>query len=176
MAHWVTAQLRLEIKSFVFMSIPTHVEWKVCPAETGGQGQLLSRVSVLYHGAHIFRQGSLISSVAQRNQPCLLLISPFHLGSVLAPVILLGLKKSGLPSLPQVSRLHTCCWYQHSDLFNSVQLLSHVRFFVNPWTAARQASLSITNSQIHTHTHTHIYIYNCFIYIYLYIVIFYIYI
>ena len=29
----------------------------------------------------------------------------------------------------------------------SVQLLSHVRLFVTPWTAARQASLSITNSQ-----------------------------
>ena len=31
--------------------------------------------------------------------------------------------------------------------FNSVQLLSHVWLFVTPWTAARQASLSITNSQ-----------------------------
>ena len=30
---------------------------------------------------------------------------------------------------------------------SSVQLLSHVRLFVTPWTAARQASLSITNSQ-----------------------------
>ena len=30
--------------------------------------------------------------------------------------------------------------------FSSVQLLSHVRLFVIPWTAARQASLSITNS------------------------------
>ena len=29
----------------------------------------------------------------------------------------------------------------------SVQLLSHVRLFVTPWIAARQASLSITNSQ-----------------------------
>ena len=29
----------------------------------------------------------------------------------------------------------------------SVQLLSHVWLFVTPWTAARQASLSITNSQ-----------------------------
>ena len=29
----------------------------------------------------------------------------------------------------------------------SVQLLSHVRLFATPWTAARQASLSITNSQ-----------------------------
>ena len=31
--------------------------------------------------------------------------------------------------------------------FSSVQLLSRVQFFVTPWTAARQASLSITNSQ-----------------------------
>ena len=30
---------------------------------------------------------------------------------------------------------------------SSVQSLSHVRFFVTPWSAARQASLSITNSQ-----------------------------
>ena len=32
-------------------------------------------------------------------------------------------------------------------LFCSVQSLSHVRLFVTPWTAARQASLSITNSR-----------------------------
>ena len=31
--------------------------------------------------------------------------------------------------------------------FRSVQSLSHVRLFVTPWIAARQASLSITNSQ-----------------------------
>ena len=30
--------------------------------------------------------------------------------------------------------------------FSSVQLLSHVRFFVTRWTAAHQASLSLTNS------------------------------
>ena len=30
--------------------------------------------------------------------------------------------------------------------FSSVHLLSHVRLFVSPWTAARQASLSIANS------------------------------
>ena len=30
---------------------------------------------------------------------------------------------------------------------SSVQLVSHVQLFVTPWTAARQASLSITNSQ-----------------------------
>jgi len=31
--------------------------------------------------------------------------------------------------------------------FSSVQSLSHVQLFVTPWIAARQASLSITNSQ-----------------------------
>ena len=34
------------------------------------------------------------------------------------------------------------CW-----IFSSVQLLSHVQLSATPWTAARQASLSITNSQ-----------------------------
>ena len=33
------------------------------------------------------------------------------------------------------------------EQFSSVQLLSHVRLFVTPWTAASQASLSITNSR-----------------------------
>ena len=33
------------------------------------------------------------------------------------------------------------------SFIQSVQLLGHVRFCVAPWTAARQASLSITNSQ-----------------------------
>ena len=33
------------------------------------------------------------------------------------------------------------------QLLCSVQLLSHVRLFATPWTAAHQASLSITNSQ-----------------------------
>ena len=32
-------------------------------------------------------------------------------------------------------------------MFSSVQLLSHVRFFATPWNAARQASLSVTNSR-----------------------------
>ena len=39
-------------------------------------------------------------------------------------------------------------WQKQSlGLFSSVQSLSHVRFFVTPWTTAGQASLSITNSQ-----------------------------
>ena len=32
-------------------------------------------------------------------------------------------------------------------VFSSVQLLSHVQLFATPWTAARQASQSITKSQ-----------------------------
>ena len=37
------------------------------------------------------------------------------------------------------------CIYTHQ--FSSVQSLSYVQFFVTPWTAAHQASSSITNSQ-----------------------------
>ena len=35
---------------------------------------------------------------------------------------------------------------EHHSQFSSVQSLSHVRLSVTPWTAARQGSLSITNS------------------------------
>ena len=38
-------------------------------------------------------------------------------------------------------------WVLVSAQFSSVQLLSHVWLFATPWTAPRQASLSITNSQ-----------------------------
>ena len=44
----------------------------------------------------------------------------------------------GFPFLHSLSSIYC--------LFSSVQSLSHVRIFVTPWTAARQASLSITNS------------------------------
>ena len=33
-------------------------------------------------------------------------------------------------------------------IISLVQSLSHIRLFANPWTAAHQASLSITNSRI----------------------------
>jgi len=40
------------------------------------------------------------------------------------------------------------CIYSYIYVFiSSIQSLSHVRLFVTPWTAARQASLSITNFQ-----------------------------
>ena len=37
--------------------------------------------------------------------------------------------------------------YTPTQRFSSVQLLSRVQLFVTPWTAARQASLSLTISQ-----------------------------
>ena len=39
------------------------------------------------------------------------------------------------------------CLYKTEYSVSSVQLLSHVRLFATPWMAARQASLSITNSR-----------------------------
>ena len=38
-------------------------------------------------------------------------------------------------------------WNSSGEYFSSVQLLSCVQLFATPWTAARQTSLSITNSQ-----------------------------
>ena len=40
-----------------------------------------------------------------------------------------------------------CESYRWAHQFSSVQLLRHVQLFVSPWTVARQASLSITNSR-----------------------------
>ena len=46
------------------------------------------------------------------------------------------------------TRVCVCvCIYIYIYQFSSVQLLSHVQLFVNPWMSACQASLSITNSQ-----------------------------
>ena len=54
---------------------------------------------------------------------------------------------------------NNCCWvfllslkkkielWRKSVQFSSVQSLSHVRLFTTPWIAARQDSLSITNSR-----------------------------
>ena len=44
-------------------------------------------------------------------------------------------------------------WVWHSFQFSSVQSLSHVRLFVTPWIAAHQASLSTTNSGVHSDSH-----------------------
>ena len=40
-----------------------------------------------------------------------------------------------------------CLWF--CITLSSVQLFNHVPLFVTPWTAVRQASVSITNSRVH---------------------------
>ena len=47
----------------------------------------------------------------------------------------------------QVPSMPIFIWSHKIRTFSSVQSLSHVQLFATPWTAARQASLSITNSR-----------------------------
>ena len=49
------------------------------------------------------------------------------------------------PGRPYVAFIF--CHHNSAPRFSSVQLFNHVLLFVTPWTAARQASLSITTSQ-----------------------------
>ena len=63
-----------------------------------------------------------------------------------------GLKGATAPSPPPNLQWHLCEAQQGINsgaihCTSSVQSLSHVRLFVTPWTAAYQASLSITNSR-----------------------------
>ena len=71
-----------------------------------------------------------------------------------------GTKRPGVNKARPVSPLERTTWIHYSlqspwicfltptpVLFSSVQSLSCVRLFATPWNAARQASLSITNSQ-----------------------------
>ena len=46
-----------------------------------------------------------------------------------------------------LSKHYSCITNVSKTAFSSVQLLRYVRLFATPWTAARQASLSITNSR-----------------------------
>ena len=56
-------------------------------------------------------------------------------------------QEEGVPHPPPPNPHHVLCsTIQNSHVISSVQLLSHVQLFVTPWTAACQASLSITNS------------------------------
>ena len=54
-----------------------------------------------------------------------------------------SISTSDLPISFTLSEASRC----HDMMFSSVQLLSRVWLFATPWTAALQASLSITNSQ-----------------------------
>ena len=68
---------------------------------------------------------------------------PFFSSSFTQPMLFHLGKTSYMPSqFPEIS--HST--YHNSTSFMSVLSLSHVRLFATPWTAARQASLSIPNS------------------------------
>ena len=61
-----------------------------------------------------------------------------------------GLLKTWSGNSQECPRLSGNLWEQNyfgNNQFSSVQSLSHVRLFATPWIAARQASLSITNSR-----------------------------
>ena len=65
------------------------------------------------------------------------------------PKALYTLSNQRLTESVNLSIPHTfmeCVNYFTSFVYSSVQSLSCVRLFVTPWTAARQASLSISNS------------------------------
>ena len=65
------------------------------------------------------------------------------------------MRGGGCYSQSPCSRIYAFVWrecfrkkvFNKFSMFSSVQLLSCVRIFVTPWTAARQESLSITNSR-----------------------------
>ena len=67
--------------------------------------------------------------------------------------------------------MYACIMYQ----FSSVQSLSPVRLFATTWIAARQASLSITNSWIYTYKWTK-YSLSIYIYVHMYSLCIYVYI
>ena len=66
--------------------------------------------------------------------------------SLVSCIVMVTHGKTGLPMGAELasSVLHQFC--DHDTVLSSVQLLSRVQLFVTPRTAARQASLSITNS------------------------------
>ena len=55
---------------------------------------------------------------------------------------------------PTVTEKQVCVPNAQRDQFSSVQSLSCGQLFVKPWTAAHQASLSITNSQSLANSHS----------------------
>ena len=80
----------------------------------------------------------------QKNEPYTFVV--FFCVDVLCYLLMCNIVQSGflrrsyhLPSQPHIQ-------------FSSVQLLSRVQLFATPWIAALQASLSITNSGVHSYS------------------------
>ena len=80
---------------------------------------------------------------------CLVMLVKKWLGKEIVTISSVSLHFSYSSSHRKISKFSIPVGSQteHSVQFSSVQLLSRVRLFVTPWIAARQASLSITNSQ-----------------------------
>ena len=78
--------------------------------------------------------------------PC----SFFFLISVTTWFIIFLLIFIGVELLYSVVFISTVQKSESAIQFSSVQLLSHVQLFATPWIAACQASLSITNSRVHS--------------------------
>ena len=98
----------------------------------------------------IFSASNSFTYVAVWLPSCVQLCSPMAHRASLSLSIFRSLPKS-MPIGDAIQPSHPLMPSSPSALnlspISSVQLVSHVQLFATPWTAARQASLSITNSE-----------------------------
>ena len=104
----------------VVVQLLSHAQFFVTPQTAAGQALLSSAIS---------RVWSVSCPLSQWCYP-----------TISSSATLLLLLPSVFPSIRVFPNESALC-------ISSVQLLSHVRLFATPWTAACQASLSITNSR-----------------------------
>ena len=104
----------------------------------------------------------MLSSFSAHSRPSSCGLDPVFLkpGAVLPapPLVLVRWCQPGMGlSFPPSESCGWNYWSPFPDIqfSQSVQSLSCVRLFETPWTAAHQASLSITNSRSFTQTHVH---------------------
>ena len=79
-----------------------------------------------------------------------MLFSPYLSSKLLAHCHLIswdGFSNLSLVKADESLDRNPCTFYYSVHFFSSLQALSHVWLFATPWTAARQASLCITNSR-----------------------------
>ena len=96
----------------------------------------------LYRKKRVYKHRSMFICLSNRPVLCLKLFfptSPFY--------VCLGTVKYLFLNSIKIQFLNSLKKFTYLFMFISVQLLSCVWLFATPWTAARQASLSLTNSQ-----------------------------
>ena len=95
----------------------------------------------------VYGEGAII------DHTCLKWFVKFHTGNLSLDDVLLSDRPVKVDS-DQIETLIESNWESSIETytFSSVQSLSHVRLFVTPWIAPRQASLSITNSWVHSNS------------------------